>query len=108
MPSHKRFLMYAGQDKTLSLVARDDDGAILNLTGATLAFRLARNPGDTALVSKTGSTVSAAAGTFTAALTDADTDDLEGDYYFNVLASISGTDTMCAEGVIRFLNLNQP
>ena len=31
----------------------------------------------------------------------------EGDYYFNVLASISGTDTMCAEGVIRFLNLNQ-
>lgn len=107
MPTHKRFVLYAGQDKTLSLVARDDDGAILNLTGATLAFRLARNPGDTSLVSKTGSITVAASGTFTAALTDADTDDLEGDYYYNVLASISGTDTMCAEGVIRFLNMNQ-
>lgn len=107
MPSHKRFVIHAGTDRTLSLVARDADGAILNLTGATLAFRLARNPGDTSLVSVSGSIVSAAAGTFTVALTDAQTDDLEGDYYFSVLASISGTDTMCAEGVIRAPLQNQ-
>ena len=107
MPSHKRYVIYAGTDRTLSLVARDADAALLNITGGTLAFRLSRNPGDSATVAKTGSIVSGAAGTFTVALTDADTDDLEGDYYFNVLASISGTDTMCAEGVIRFLNLNQ-
>lgn len=107
MPTHKRFVLYAGTDRTLSLVARDDSGAILDLTGGTLAFRLARSAGDTALVSKTGSIVSAGSGTYTVALTDGDTDDLEGDYYYNVLASISGTDTMCTEGVIRFLNLNQ-
>lgn len=107
MPSHKRYVLYAGTDRTLSLVARDDDGAILDLTGGSLAFRLARNPGDSTEVSKTGSITSAAAGTFTVALTDGDTDDFEGDYYYNVLASISGTDTMCAEGIIRFLNLNQ-
>lgn len=107
MPSHKRYVIYAGTDRTLSLVARDADGAILNLTGATLAFRMARNPGDTALVSVSGSIVSAAAGTFTVALTDSQTDDLEGDYYYSVLATISGTDTMCAEGVIRVFALNQ-
>lgn len=107
MPTHKRYVLYAGTDRTLSLVARDDDAAILNITGGTLAFRLARNAGDSAIVAKSGSIVSGSAGTFTVALTDADTDDLEGDYYYNVLATISGTDTMCAEGVIRFLNLNQ-
>lgn len=107
MPSHKRYVIYAGTDRTLSLVARDADGAILDITGATLAFRLARNPGDTAIVSASGSIVSAGSGTFTVPLTDGQTDDLEGDYYYSVLASISGTDTMCAEGVIRVFVLNQ-
>ena len=107
MPTHKRFVIHAGTDRTLSLVARDEDGDILNLTGATLAFRLARNAGDSALVSASGSITTAAAGTFTVALTDSQTDDLEGDYYFTVLATISGTDTMCAEGVIRVFALNQ-
>lgn len=107
MPTHKRFVLYAGTDRTLSLVARGDDGAILNLTSATLAFRLTRNAGDTAIVSKSGSVVSASAGTYTVSLTDADTDGLSGDYYYNVKASISGTDTMCTEGVIRFNDMNQ-
>jgi tRNA A37 threonylcarbamoyladenosine synthetase subunit TsaC/SUA5/YrdC len=107
MPSHKRFVIFAGTDRSLSLVARDADGDILNLTSATLAFRLARNPGDTAIVSASGSIVSASAGTFIVTLTDSQTDDLDGDYYFSVLASISGTDTMCAEGIIRVNALNQ-
>lgn len=107
MATHKRFAIFAGTDRTLSLVARDDDGAILNLTGASLAFRLARNPGDSALVSASGSIVGASAGTFTVALTDAQTDDLDGDYYYSVKATISGTDTMCSEGVIRVNAMNQ-
>jgi hypothetical protein len=106
MATHKRFVLYAGTDRTLSLVARDDNGDIFSLSGATLAFRLARNAGDSALVSASGSIVSASAGTFTVALTDSQTDDLEGDYYYSVLATISGTDTMCSEGVIRFMNQN--
>ena len=106
MPAHKNFVLSANTDRTLSLVARDDTGDILNLTNATLAFRLSRNPGDSATVAKSGSIVSAAAGTYTVALTDADTD-LEGDYCFNTLATISGTDTMCTKGNIRFLNTNQ-
>lgn len=107
MATHKRFVLYAGADRTLSLVARDDDGAILNLTGATLAFRLARNAGDSALVSASGSITTAASGTYTVPLTDSQTDDLDGDYYYSVKATISGTDTMCTEGVIRFLAMNQ-
>ena len=107
MPSHARFTMYAGEDRTLSLVARDADGDILNLTGATLVFRLTRNPGESATVSKSGSIVSASAGTFTVALTDTDVDGLSGDYVYQVRATISGTDTLCAEGVIRVTPLNQ-
>lgn len=107
MPATKNFVMRAGTDRTLSLVARDDNGDILNLTGGTLAFRLTLNEGDTSLVSKSGSIVSAAAGTFTVALTDSDTSDLYGDYRYHVLATISGTDTMCSEGTIRIGALNQ-
>ena len=107
MPANKHFEIYAGEDRTLSLVARDANGDILSLTGATLAFRMSKNAGDGATVSASGSIVSASGGTYTVALTDSQTDDLEGDYYFSVLASISGTDTMCSEGVIRVFALNQ-
>lgn len=107
MPSHKRYVIYAGTDRTLSLVARDDNGDILNITGATLAFRMSERAGDTATVSATGSVTVGASGTFTVTLTDSQTDDLEGDYYYQVLATISGTDTLCAEGVIRVIALNQ-
>lgn len=107
MPAHKNFVLYTNTDRTLSLVARDDNGDILNLTGATLAFRLSRIPGDSATVAKSGSITTAASGTYTVALTDADTDLDEGDYRFTVLASISGTDTMCTRGDIRFIAQNQ-
>lgn len=107
MSASKNFVMRAGTDRTLSLVARDDTGAILNLTGATLAFRLTLNEGDTSLVSKSGSITTAASGTYTVALTDSDTTDLYGDYHYHVLATISGTDTMCSEGTIRIGALNQ-
>lgn len=107
MPASKNFQIYAGEDRTLSLVARDAAGDILNLTGATLAFRLSTKPGDGATVSATGSIVSAALGTYTVALTDSDTDIDAGDYTYHVLATISGTDTLCSRGVIRVKALNQ-
>ena len=107
MPANKHFEIYAGEDRTLSLVARDANGDILSLSGATLAFRMSKNPGEGATVSASGSIVSASAGTFTVALTDSNTDIAAGDYTYHVLATISGTDTLCSRGTIRVKALNQ-
>lgn len=107
MPANKHFELYAGEDRTLSLVARDAANDILSLTGATLTFRLTKTPGDGALVSKSGSIVSASAGTYTVALTDSDTDIDAGDYTYHVIATVSGTDTLCSRGTIRVKALNQ-
>ena len=107
MPTTKHFEIYAGEDRTLSLVARDANVDILNLTGATLAFRMTKTPGDSATVSASGSITSASVGTFTVALTDSQTDVDAGDYTYHVLATISGTDTLCSLGKIRVKALNQ-
>ena len=107
MPANKHFEIYAGEDRTLSLVATDAANDILNLSGATLAFRMAKNPGEGGTVSATPSVVSAAAGTMTVALTDSNTDIAAGDYVYHVIATISGTSTLCARGTIRVKALNQ-
>jgi len=107
MPANKHFEIYAGEDRTLSLVARDANGDVLSLSGATLAFRMSKNRGEGATVSASGSIVSAPAGTFTVALTDSQTDVDAGDYTYHVLATILGTDTLCSRGVIRVKALNQ-
>ena len=107
MPANKHFEIYAGEDRTLSLVARDAANDILSLSGATLAFRLSKTAGESATVSATGSIVSASAGTFTVALTDSQTDIAAGDYVYHVRATISGTDTLCSRGTIRVQALNQ-
>jgi hypothetical protein len=105
--SAKNFVINAGEDRTLSMVARDANGDILNLTDATIAWRMSLIAGDTSTVSKTGSVVSASAGTFTVSLTDADTDIDEGDYAHQALATISGTTTLCARGIVRIMKTNQ-
>lgn len=99
--------MRAGEDRTLSLVARDASGAILDLTGATIAWRLTLNPGDSSLVAKTGTVVSTSLGTFTVALSASDTSGLFGDYEHQATATIAGAVTMCARGTIRVEALNQ-
>ena len=107
MPANKHFEIYAGEDRTLSLVARDANGDVLSLSGATLTFRMSKNRGEGATVSASGSIVSASAGTFTVALTDSQTDVDAGDYTYHVLATVSTTVTICSRGTIRVKALNQ-
>ena len=107
MPQVQNFTMTAGEDRTLSLTARDYSNAIQSLTVATLAFRLSLNAGDGSLVAKTGSTVSAAAGTYTVSLDAADTNDLYGDYPYQTLATIAGDVSLVSKGIIRVQPMNQ-
>ncbi len=95
------FRLAAGEDKTLSLTARNAAGSVLTITGGTLAFELLSRRGGVVLLEKTGSVVSGPTGTYTVSLTDADTQYLaSGERWFRVFATVSGTTTKCNEGRI--------
>jgi hypothetical protein len=69
-----------GENRTLALAARDGANAVANLTSKTVTYRVAERGCTTPIFSKTGSVVSASAGTFTVAITPTDTADMAGDY----------------------------
>lgn len=105
MPSQvQNFTIVGGESRTLNLIAKTAAGAIINLTGATLTFRLARNAADDPLVQKSAeiSITSAVDGTFAVPLLNTETDDLQaGDYVHQTSALIAGTTTACNRGVLR-------
>lgn len=105
----QHFVITAGEDRTLSMTARNPTThAVVDLTGATITWRLSANRGDGADIEKTGSIVSAGSGTFTVALTDSDTDDLEeGLYWHQAIITVSGTTTVGVQGRVRVLGENQ-
>lgn len=90
-----------GEDRTITFTAKDSVQAVKDLTGATINWRVARNLGESNVLEKTGSIVSAASGTFSVALTDEDTDDLWGDYIHQGKVTISGVTTAVVQGRFR-------
>lgn len=83
--------MMAGETRTFTLYARDPDNAVQSLSGLTVSWRVGRAPwdpqSDSPVFTKTGTVVSASAGSFTVALTNDDTIDLEGDYLHQAVTS---------------------
>lgn len=69
----QNFDVIAGEDRTLTLFARDPSNAVQNLTGLTINWRVGRGPfdpdNDTPVFTATGSVVSAPAGSFTVPVT---------------------------------------
>lgn len=93
------FRVTAGEDRTLSFTARDADGAVLDITDCTLLFELLTQRGGVKIFEKAGTIVSGAAGTYTVALTDSDTENFPaGTRWFRVFATVSGATTKCNEG----------
>lgn len=72
--------MYAGEGKTFTLFARDASNLPQNLTGLTIAWTVGRRPNDptnrTGVFTKSGTIVSAPAGSFTVEVDNGDTQDL--------------------------------
>ena len=93
--------MVAGEDRTITFTGKDSAQEVVNLTGGTITWKMARNLKDTYEVTKTGTIITAASGTFSVALTDTDTDDLSGDYQHLATVTISGTTTALVGGRIR-------
>lgn len=76
----QNFDIHSGENRTLSMAARDGSNAPASLTSKTVTWRVSECDSVHPLFSKTGSVVSASAGTFTVAVTPTDTADLAGDY----------------------------
>lgn len=105
MPSQvQNFNLVGGESRTLALVAKDHNGSILNLTGASLTFRLARNAADDPLVQKSSeiTITSAVDGEYAVPLLTTDTDQLQPEQYVHqTMAVIAGLSTACNAGIIR-------
>lgn len=85
---------YAGDARTFDLSARDESNLPVDLTDKTIAWYIGRSPfrpdNSTAIVTKTGTIVDAALGTFTVPVVLADTQDLNGDFEHMAVASDTG------------------
>lgn len=93
--------LVAGDDRTMIFTAKDHNQVVVNLAGATISWRAARCLGGAAVVSKSGSIVSAGAGTFSVALTDADTESLCGDYVHQAKVTIGSLTAVAVQGRFR-------
>lgn len=101
MQNLQNYLLTAGEDRTLNFTAKDHTGAVLNLTGAVLKCRIARNLADAAVLEKTGAIISASSGTWSVSLSNADTATLSGEYFLQGFATIASAVTVCNEGLLR-------
>ena len=92
----------AGEDKTFTLTARDSAHAIKDLTGASVSFRLQSQNRDGISRDQWAATiVNASAGTYSVAMSAADTEKLSGDYDFVGYATISNVTTVVNRGRLR-------
>lgn len=91
MSNVQNFDITAGETRTLTMYARDADNAVQSLSGLTVQWRVGAPPwdpsSDSPTLTKTGSIVSAAAGSFTVSLTYDDTYLLEGDFLHQAVTS---------------------
>lgn len=97
----QHFTLTAGEDRVLSLIATSATGARLDITSATMTWRLSR-AGSDALLTKTPVVVSGPSGTYTVSLTDTDTQGLTaGTYAYQTRATVGSTTTLCTQGNIK-------
>lgn len=87
--------VFSGEDCTRTLNGRTYQNAPYDLTGKTVTWRVGRSPNWPTLqypiFSKTGSVVSAGAGAFTVSMGTTDTQDLEGEYLHQAVATDNST-----------------
>ncbi len=86
--------IYAGENRTVTLYARDSNNVPVDLTGLTLSWSVARPPNMPsnlqAIFTYAGTVVDADLGSFTVPIAPADTSDLTpGDYFHQAKATSS-------------------
>ncbi len=106
--------IFQGENRTFNLQARDNSNNPANLTGKTLTFSVAFPPYDPglsqAVITKTGTIVSASAGTYTVAITPTDTQFLDSGNYTHQTFTTDGAGlvSIVNEGIFRLQPIVQP
>lgn len=105
----QNFTMHSGDDKTLQFTVKDQDGVVVDITGASITWAFAARVGATAIASKTvgsGITITdAAAGVFQVTIDAADTASLTGGvlYHEAQLVDSGGVKSTIAYGDMTIL-----
>lgn len=82
MNNRQDFELMAGDSRQLALQVLDEAGGVVDISGATVTWKLAAWPGaPTAIVTKTCSVTDGPNGKFNFTLAPDDTKDLDGSYY---------------------------
>lgn len=100
----------SGDELVLPITIRDNDGALVNITGAIGRFALARSPSSPVVIDSEASPATAAVvftdpanGLVTVTITDENTEVLFGDYYYECkITDSAGREAVVARGWISF------
>ena len=105
MPNVVAFDVYQGEDRTLTVAARNNSNAPMGLTGATISFRVGKNPyrlcDSWPIFTKAGTITDSDDGLFTGAISATDTQYMAGDYSYQAWGTISGQLAGGAGGRVR-------
>jgi len=103
------FPLIAGNDDSITIAITDCDGAVVDLSGATIRF-LAYTPNDQGIVLDSAASPQTATitvtndvgGVLVVALADTDTAALLGDYKYELKVTLSGAEQVTNQGIITF------
>ena len=97
--------VWAGEQRTIPLIARTPAQAVKDLTGYTLSFRIMSRVNDGFSQGQyTGTVTDAATGAYTVTLTEADTQYMSGDYSFITYATSASVPIAVNVGTLRVNN----
>ena len=100
----------SGDQLELPITVKDNAGAVVDLTGMTGRFAMARRPGDAAVIDSSASPATASvvfttplSGLVTVTITDENSEALLGDYYYELkLTDTGGREAVTTRGWISF------
>jgi hypothetical protein len=109
-PGYQSFPVISGDQMQLELTVRDNANAVVDLTGGSGRFAMARNPRGTIIIDSDASpanatitVVDAANGRVDVTVTDENTEALVGDYYWAMKwTDNTGREALIAHGYISF------
>lgn len=100
----------SGDQLSLPITVLDNNDAVVDLTGGSAVFKMARRPTGTAIIDSTASPATATValtdptnGILTVTITDENTEALRGDYYYECkFTDNTGREAVVARGYISF------
>ena len=93
----------SGDDLVFTSTAKDENGAVLDITGATINFKLAVIGTKKQIFTKAGTITGALSGDYEVVLTDEESDDFSGRYEFEIeLIDAALNKSTIASGFITF------